>query len=86
MNVIHFEPKPDRNKPDISGTLRLLDDLRIQIESGAIIALVVTAIEPNDITQCYVSASVPISRLRVTGAVSATAFHFMNEHPTGPKL
>lgn len=82
MNVIHFEPKPDRNKPDTAGALRLLEDLRIQIESGAVIALVVTAIEPDDVTQCYVAATVPVSRLRVAGAVNGTAFHFMNEHPT----
>ncbi len=81
MNVIHFEPKPDRSKPDAETALRLLDDLRIQIESGAVIALVVIAIEPTDVTQCYVAATVPITRLRIAGAMAGTQWHFMNDHP-----
>jgi hypothetical protein len=80
MNVITFEPKPG-NKPDTSSALRLLDDLRIQIESGAVIAMIVTAIEPTDVTQCYVVASIPITRLRIMGAMAGTQWHFMNDQP-----
>ena len=56
--------------PDTAGALETLDNLRAAVASGQVIGFTAVGIEPDDSTRVWLSTTVPVTKLRVIGAVS----------------
>lgn len=71
MKLVEFN-----TNPSLQDALSALDELRKDIESGKIVAFAAAGVGQDDATFWYCGSSRPVSRLRLTGAMSNALYHF----------
>jgi hypothetical protein len=76
MKVVQLVPK--ESKPDIQNVLNALDHMRKRVESGEIIGFSAIGLTDDDQTYGWSAVVKPISRLRMSGALSSLLFHYHN--------
>lgn len=73
MKVVSFN-----QRPSLQDAYDVIDRLRADVTEGRITAFFVAALNDEDATIAYTSAVKPVSRLRMTGAMS-NALHAFNQ-------
>jgi hypothetical protein len=66
-------PLPTSTKED---ALAVIEDLRVAIESGEIIAFAAVGVEPDDCTRMWSTSTRPVTRLRMMGAMHNLLHHY----------
>ena len=56
--------------------LRILDDLRVEISNGTVVAFAAVGIRPNDETAMWSSCTKFVSRLRMIGGIYGLLQHY----------
>lgn len=68
-------PLPTSTKED---ALAVIDDLRVAVESGEIIAFAAVGVEPDDCTKMWSTSTRPVTRLRMMGAIHNLLHSYTN--------
>ena len=69
----------DLKSGNTKDALDVLDDLRVKVSAGEIIAFAIVGIEPDDTTRSWTSTTRPVSRLRMMGAIANLEQCFHND-------
>lgn len=65
MNVVELKTR------SVDGAIAVLDDLRKRVQAGEIVAFCAVGIEADDTAATWCSTTVPVSRLRMMGAIAS---------------
>lgn len=74
MKIVSFNRHPSLQ--DAIDAIDVIDRLRTDVIEGRVIAFLVAGLNDDDATIAYSSATKPVSRLRMTGAMSNTLHAF----------
>jgi hypothetical protein len=71
MKLIHFD-----GTPTMRDALASIDALRKDVESGQVVCFIAVGVGSDDACVGYTGSSKPVSRLRLTGAMSNLLHQF----------